>query len=357
MRDASSDRVQSGGGGLSSLPKADGLVARLAYARVADAGIDPAPLLKKSGLSLQQIENRQTRISASHQVKFLTLAAEALKDDFLGISLALRFDLRELGLLYYVMASSATLGEALQRAARYSGIANEGVTLTCREGEEVVLKIGYVGISRHSDLHQMEAFATLIVRMCQQLSGRAMLPDSIRFMHHREKLPPPQKKALGSNVSFDAPEDELAFAKTIQSAPVRGADAYLNGMLVSYCEEALSRRATIRSAVRVDVENAIVPLLPHGQSNMREICRSLGMSNRTLSRRLEAEGLTFAKVLDNLRHDLAVRYLRDRDLSVSTIAWLLGYQEVSSFTHAFKRWTGKTPKQVRSDEQVASDHH
>jgi len=71
------------------------------------------------------------------------------------------------------------------------------------------------------------------------------------------------------------------------------------------------------------------------------------MSTRTLTRRLAAEGQTFGQVVDELRTDLAERYLRDRDLSISQIAWLLGYQEVSAFTHAFRRWTGRTPSASR----------
>jgi AraC-like DNA-binding protein len=71
------------------------------------------------------------------------------------------------------------------------------------------------------------------------------------------------------------------------------------------------------------------------------------MSTRTLARRLADEGLTFARILDDLRADLARRYLGEQDLSMSRIAWLLGYQEVSAFTHAFKRWTGETPSSAR----------
>jgi AraC-like DNA-binding protein len=77
-------------------------------------------------------------------------------------------------------------------------------------------------------------------------------------------------------------------------------------------------------------------------------------------RRLAAEGLTFSTVLDRLRADLARRYLQVKDLPISKIAWMLGYREVSAFTHAYKRWTGKTPRQARAPEKrpassVASD--
>ena len=81
---------------------------------------------------------------------------------------------------------------------------------------------------------------------------------------------------------------------------------------------------------------------------MEDVARGLGMSERTLARKLSDEGLNFTEILQQLRRDLAVRYLGDHKLHVSKIAWLLGFHEVSTFTHAFKRWTGKTPRQMRA---------
>jgi AraC-like DNA-binding protein len=91
-------------------------------------------------------------------------------------------------------------------------------------------------------------------------------------------------------------------------------------------------------------------LRQHGKMQMGEIARRLGMSKRTLARRLSSYGLTFAGILADLRVALGKRHLTDEDLAISQIAWLLGYQEVSAFTHAFKRKTGKTPKEVRSKQ-------
>jgi AraC-like DNA-binding protein len=100
----------------------------------------------------------------------------------------------------------------------------------------------------------------------------------------------------------------------------------------------------------VDVERVIAPLLPHGKAKTSEVARQLGVSRRTLSRSLFAEGVTFAKIIEELRAALARRYLKDPALSISEIAWLLGYREVSSFTHAFKRWTGMSPIKFRSSQ-------
>ena len=95
------------------------------------------------------------------------------------------------------------------------------------------------------------------------------------------------------------------------------------------------------------VENVIALHLPHGKARVGEIARKLGVSQRTLARRLSSEGLTFAGVLQRLKSELAKRHLADETLSISEIAWLLGYQDVSAFTHAFKRWTGRAPTAIR----------
>ena len=141
---------------------------------------------------------------------------------------------------------------------------------------------------------------------------------------------------------------EFALNLDARELPVIHADSYLNDLLLKYCEAALADRRGDNSQLRTRVENAISSVLPHGKVRVEDVARSLGMSKRTLARRLSDEGLNFTEILQQLRRDLAVRYLDDRRLHVSKIAWLLGFREVSAFTHAFKRWTGKTPSQIRT---------
>lgn len=96
------------------------------------------------------------------------------------------------------------------------------------------------------------------------------------------------------------------------------------------------------------VESEIIAQLPHNKPQIETIAANIGMTTRTLARRLAEEGASYGAVLDELRRDLSVRYLKDRSLSLCQIAWLLGYSEVTSFNHAFKRWTGHSPKRARS---------
>src|SRR5262249_58060964 len=126
-------------------------------------------------------------------------------------------------------------------------------------------------------------------------------------------------------IQFGADIDEVLFASNIRDLPVVSADGYLNQLLISYCEEALARRPAKRTPFRSSVENAIVPLLPHGKARADVISRRLGVSQRTLARRLSSEQMSFSGVLENLKMDLAKRYLADEALSVSQVASLLGY--------------------------------
>jgi AraC-like DNA-binding protein len=333
--------------GLGAIPNATGTLTRLAYEYAKANGIDARSLLKRANLTLHQIKDTSLRLNVSDQIKFLNLAATELHDDLLGFHLAHRPDLRELGFLYYVAASSEVLGDALQRLARYASIVNEGLALRYIGGKYCGVAYRYVGVSRYSDRHQIECFATIAVRLCRQLSGVQLVPTQVRLAHRRDGKCPEMTQFFGREIEFGADIDEVLFAPNIRDLPVVSADLYLNKLLIRYCEEALARRPAKRSPFRSSVENAIVPLLPHGKARAEIISRRLGVSQRTLARRLSSEQISFSGVLENLKVDLAKRYLADQALSVSQVAWLLGYQEVSSFTHAFKRWTNKTPRQTR----------
>ncbi len=331
-----------------ALPNANGIITRLAYAYAKTGGIDPRALLKKANITLQLINNASLRLNVPDQIKFLNLVAKALDDDYLGYHLAQAPDTRELGFLYYISASSEILSEALQKVARYSGIANEGVLLKFFGGRAIGIRFDYVGVSRHLDRHQIEFFAVMLVRLCRQLTGSRLVPVRVRLMHRRNDKHSELVEFFGGKVEFGASMDEVAFAPAANDMPIVSADHHLNKLLITYCEEALARQPSKRSSFHASVENAIVPLLPHGKATLDAIASHLGLSQRTLARRLALEGLTFSAVVDDLKRNLADRYLADDGLSISQVAWLLGYQEVSSLTHAFRRWTGKTPRQARA---------
>jgi AraC-like DNA-binding protein len=189
-------------------------------------------------------------------------------------------------------------------------------------------------------------FGTL--RICRVLTGQNLVPQHFSISHHRSGGISEMARFVRTKVQFGADTDEFALSVDARELPLVRSDPYLNDLLLKYCEAALADRRGDMSQMRTRVENAISSALPHGRVLVEDVARSLGMSKRTLARKLSAERLNFNEILKQLRRDLAVRYLDDRKLHVSKIAWLLGFHEVSAFTHAFKRWTGKTPSEMRT---------
>jgi AraC-like DNA-binding protein len=295
-----------------------------------------------------QIGNPDMRVGVAAQIAFLDLAARALDDPLLGFRLAHDLEPRQVGLLHYVLGSSATLGDAIERVRRYTSIVNAGVVVTCAATADFTVGLQYAGVARHSDRQQMEFLVTTFVRACRALTGQMLAPTSVSLVHRRSGNPAELERFLRCRITFGADADTMVFDRNAPQLALVGADPHLNRILLRYCEEALSHRGSNVSPVRVAVENAVAPLLPHGKARIADVARELGMSSRTLARRLSAEEQSFAGIVEQLRRDLVMRYLGEAGLSTSQVAWLVGYQGVSALTNACKRWTGKNPTQLRN---------
>jgi AraC-like DNA-binding protein len=334
--------------GLSSIPTATGGIARLACALLRERGKDVRPVMTGAGLTIQDVENPECRLRASAQLKVLELAARELQDDYLGFRLARDFELGEIGLVYYVMASSERLVDALQNAERYCAINNEGVHLRTSTNGDLTIGFEYLHVDRHSDRHHAEFWLVALLRICRTLTADGLLPRKITLRHERAQVPADVGRHLGCKITYAADRDEMSFAAEAGALAVVGADTHLNRLLLRYAHEALGQRAIRRDSLRSRVEDHLVQLLPNGRANVSDVARRLGMSRRTLARALSEEKASYSAILGDLRQALAKRYLREGSLPVSEIAWLLGYREVSSFTNAFTGWTGQTPREFRA---------
>jgi AraC-like DNA-binding protein len=124
-------------------------------------------------------------------------------------------------------------------------------------------------------------------------------------------------------------------------------DYRLLKFLTTYCEAILREHGLRNAGILERVERRIVDLLPKGAAKAKVIATDLGVSERTLARQLAALGTSFNDVLDRIRKELALSYVRETDLRLAQVAFLLGYANPPAFTLAFKRWTGKAPTELR----------
>ena len=342
---------QSGLKQISALRSCGGLLSRLAYARARDEGVDVETLLRKAGLTVEAMENKDTPLGVRNQIKFVDLVANAVHDKLFGFHLAYSYDPREIGLLYYVAASADTLFDSLLRVARYSIVVNDGIVLTVRRDPLLRVQFQYSGVARHTDTHQIEFWMGSLIRVCRKVTDRDLKPVRTRIMHARTQDSREIEKLLDSEIEIGTDVDEVLLPAESGDYAIVTADPYLNRLCVHCAEEALIRLETKTSPLKVKVENTIATLLPHRQMRIDVVAEKLGMSSKTLARRLASEDSSFAEILSNVRSALAHRYLADHGLQISEIAWLLGYSEIGAFTRAFQRWTGTNPRAARAKQQ------
>jgi AraC-like DNA-binding protein len=334
-------------------PSATGFAARCALAALRKRGVDVEPLLNRAGLSEQHLDNPRVRVSAASQARFLEFSAEALRDAAFGLHLAEQANPREAGLLFYAVSAAKTVREALALLARYSGVVNESGRwrLTTQPGGMIV-EMDFVGLPRHRARQNMEFAIAIIVKVIRELTGQKLRPSRIVFANIRAVDIAEFRRFFGCPVEFGGSCQQIAFSNEVLATRLVTEDPHLLEVLQPFCEEAAKTRATAIGSLRAAVENEIQLLLPHGQADAETVAKAIALNVRTLARRLRAEGATFAEVVDQLRHSLALQYLQEPGFNLMQIAWLLGYKGSSSFNHAFKRWTNRSPSQVRKEQQA-----
>lgn len=315
----------------------------LAARELSASNIDYVPLLLKSGLPASLSSDALARVPVRNQSEFLDLAADALKDDLLGFHLALSFDFRALGFIYYVVSSAETLAEALANEEEYSAILNEPVRLRSSRTGGISVELSYEGLDPHLDRHFSEFWITGTLKQCRDFTSRELVPTSATMVHLRPGKVPEMDRYFGREVVFGADRDLLEFGKDTADLPLVTHDPHLHQLLRRLQSSGATVRAPEPESLQLRVEKAIAARLRYGTVTIDAIASDLGTSARTLTRKLAEEGASFSGILDGVRASLAVRYMRNGEIVMSQLAWLLGYREPSTLVRAFRRWTGKTP--------------
>ena len=327
---------------------ARGIAARETLGYLDKNGIDAEPLLLSAGLSRSQLSQQRRGVSVASQCRFLELAAAETNDSLLGLHVAAEMDLRDGGVLFYLMASSVTVAEALEHLAKYAATTNEAVRIEIsRHNLETVLTAHFLLGVEEPRRQASEFLALAVIRALHRETNRDLVPSRVTFVHARNSDLREIHRLLGCPVEFAHATGSLVFPQSVMELPIISQDSRLLQILEGHAGDLLSERHT-SVGLRGLVENHLRNVLPSGKVRAAVVAQQLGMSARSFTRRLAQEDTTFGEILDRLRNRLALRYLEDQGMSLQQIAWLLGYSELAAFNHAFKRWFGTSPSRARN---------
>jgi AraC-like DNA-binding protein len=325
----------------------DAVWARRVVAELDRAGLPASALLAAVGLDREQLAGPDAHIPFNAHVMLLENAARALQEPCFGFRLGSEIELTEAGLVAYVTLNSHDLGAALRNLCRYLVILTEGSVGELRqEAGEVKLLFSF-GDPIGTASRQLHEFGvTMIVRVCEAITGHRVRPVRVELRH--DTACPMLARHLGVPVAVYQPHSAVVLDAASLTVPVVNADARLLDVLRRYADDLLARRARKDDLV-ARAEHWILENLHTGDVGVARLARGLGMSDRTLARRLSEDGLTPAGLVEELRQQLANKYLAERAFPLGRITYLLGYSDLSVFTRAFRRWTGRTPSKWRAE--------
>lgn len=331
-------------------PRLRNILARHVLRELEAAGIATAPLLARSGLKRAQVNRDEGWIAYRGHALFLEAAAAATNDAFFGLELARRFDPRDLGTLAYIGLSCRTLEDALLNIERYMPVQTEAWQLDLVfEDDAAILSLE----AARPDLLELEQAAESTVASLvygyQFFLSEPLAPREIHFAHRRRDAKPLERyrQMLGCPIAFAKDSCRIIIARDAMRRQITTADDRLLAILQAYCNEVLKHHAHGRSDLVLRLQQAIIDLFPSGRARAKVAASNLGMTERTMHRRLAAENTSFGQIHERLRRDLALKYVREEKLNLQQIAYLLGYSDQSAFSVAFRRWTDRTPTEIR----------
>lgn len=320
-----------------------GRVADVAAAHGADAGA----LLRRAGLSGADLRSPDERVPLAALYTLVEEAAAAVGGPLFGVKVATGIDIGLFDALGFLVLTSPTFGAAMERTLRYQRLWNDGERYSLLvESGRAHLRYEPFGADRPAHRIMAEMFAFDVGCNGPKLLADAPPPLAVRF---RAEAPPdtaPYEALFGAPVGFASPIDEVVLPAELFDRPMPMANEAMHAYFQRHADAALAQLGPAPS-LPDRVRAFVADRLPDGGATLEAAARSLGMSARTLQRRLRAEGASFEDLVDAARRARAMVYL-DAHVSIGEVAYLLGYAEPSVFHRAFKRWTGTSPEAWRA---------
>jgi AraC-like DNA-binding protein len=313
--------------------------------------------MARASLCPADLEDPDGRLPFATYAALMRAAQDLCRDPALALHFGEAVDLAEVSIVGLIMNASATMADAFAQMQRFGRLTleTEGLsdgprfTLTARDGQLWMVDTR-AEPNAFPELSE-GAFARLVC------GPRRFLPEphvlEVQFTHEAPAWRAEYDRIFQCPVSFSTGWNAMRLDPRITTWPVALQPRYVFGVLTQRPDDLLQELEG-QKTIRGRVEAVLLPLLHTGEVGADAVARALGFSRQTLFRKLKAEDATYKQVLDALRHRMARRYLTGAKVSVNETAYLVGFSEPAAFSRAFKRWTGKSPREVRLARATAA---
>jgi AraC-like DNA-binding protein len=312
------------------------------------SGCDSTALLAEAGFDVKALDGPTVRCPLTQTARLWGLAVAATGDPAFGIKVASHIKQTTFHALGYGLSASSTLKEAFERVQRFCHVASDAIEYEfSRHGAEYHFVIEPAGPVADESV---DALVAAYLRMCRSLIGHDYSPLRIEFRRARPSGLEDFERLLRAPLQFGAARTRLVFDCEAIERPLEGGNPELarhnDAIALQYLAQI--ERDNLQGRVR----DVLTQRLARGEPSQEDVAELLNMSPRTLQRKLGEGGTTYKEILDETRRVLALAYLSAPRHSVSDVTYLLGFSAGSSFTRAFRRWTGQSPSDWRAGAGV-----
>jgi AraC-like DNA-binding protein len=315
-------------------------------------GIDPAPLFAEENIRLQLPIDPSIRLPYEKIDRIRTRAVELCGDEAIGIRSASVYAVTQLGALGYAWQSSMTLRNACSRLERFIRVVNDKAVVRVEDKDGCMVVTFLLNLPSGHEASRDDGALALITRMCRLVCGDGFRLQTVNFKHSEPRDLKPYFEFFACQLNFDQAENQLLVPLPIADELLLGA----NPELALLNDQVITRRLAYmdRNDIVARVQSVLMEQLPLGQISDDSVAGALHMSVRTMHRKLTEVNNSFRTLLVEMRRNLAEHYIMDNSLTLTEISLLLGFSEPSSFSRAFKNWTGAAPSEVRQARQSGS---
>jgi AraC-like DNA-binding protein len=311
-------------------------------------GASRAELAARSGIAAEDLADVDRRVPFASYVALMRACQQLANDPALALHYGETNDMAQISVVGLIAYACETMVEAMAQMNRYGRLVVE--VDGPKERFSVAYKDGGFWAVDHreqpNDFPELteSTFARMIC--APRRFGVTQLAQAVHVTHLAPVYRAEYERIYGAPVTFEAGWNAVLLDAQWMNHQIAVQPRYVFGILSDHADTLLKRLESSKST-RGRVESLLMPILHKGEARMETIAAKLGLSRQTLFRRLKGEGVTFEKVLDELRRQMALDYLGARKVSVNETAYLVGFSEPAAFSRAFKRWTGKSPRDVR----------
>jgi AraC-like DNA-binding protein len=315
--------------------------------RLATLGLDIARVLRDAQISRSHFTPR-ARLTTREFFAFWRAVEQAAVSRELGLRLGSEALPHQLDIASLAALHAPNLGEALKTLARYKRlVCPEEIAVEIADGEARI-RFHWVLADEHPPMFIVDGTFASVVALARRGTGKPLLPKRIELTRRRADEPM-LTRHFGCELRFDAPIDLLVLEERALAEPFVTHNEDLLAVMLPGLEAGLDEPGTAGTLVD-DVRMVLGRRMQGERPTIEKIADAMNMSPRTLQRRLEAAGTTYQELLEDVRRQSARRLLANTDLDAGEVAFLLGFEELNSFTRAFHAWEGTTPTRWRESD-------